>query len=147
MIIFLLTAVFMARVLEKKRYHLALICHAIGFAILLLYMSFLPGVPTGALWERALGAYNAHQVETILFNSASGSGSVISVIILLESFTLLQTIPFAIAAVRKLTDMANKLKLLTSFAVTLDRSARKDDQDNECLIAERRYITFCRCNC
>lgn len=146
LLVFMLTGVVTARFIEKKRYHVALVCHAVVFTILLLYLSFIPSFGFGAAaWSHVLGEDLAKQISHTLYDPGINGGTVTFIVAMLELFTVLQSVALAAAAARKLTLILGKHAPAPEFSSI--GAAHSADNYSSCLLAKRRYITLCRCIC
>lgn len=146
LLIFMLTGVVTARFIEKKRYHVALVCHAVVFTVLLLYLSFIPSFGSGtAAWSHVIGRDLTLQISRTLYGTGINGGAVTVIVAMLELFTLLQSVALAAAAARKLTLLLGKHAPAPELSSA--GASRSGGNYSSRIFAERRYITLCRCIC
>lgn len=146
-LLFVLTGVVTARFIEKKRFHVALVCHTVAFAVLLLYVLLLPGSPLGeTVASRVFGAENAAELRAWLYGEAESDTAAL-ILSMITLFLLLQTFAFALAAASKISSLVKKRSARPDLAASLLKRNGRPVQYCEKPAKRRRYITLCSFLC
>ena len=146
-LLFVLTGVVTARFIEKKRYHVALVCHTVAFAVLLLYVVLLPGSPLGeTVASSVFGAQNAAELRAWLYGAAQSDTATV-IVSMIALFSLLQTFTFAFVAANKISSLVKKRSPRPDFASSLEKLNGRPVRYSGSAAKARRYITLCSFLC